>query len=64
MNADTSPHLTDFLDIEADLSDEERLVRQTAREFVNEKVLPVIDAHAQTESFPAQLIPPMGELGF
>jgi glutaryl-CoA dehydrogenase len=64
MNADTSPHLTDFLDCAADLSDEEHLVRQTARTFVNDQVLPIIDAHAQTESFPAQLIPAMGELGF
>jgi glutaryl-CoA dehydrogenase len=39
-------------------------VRQTARTFVNEQVLPIIDHHAQQETFPGHLVPVMGGMGF
>jgi glutaryl-CoA dehydrogenase len=45
-------------------TDEERLVRKTARDFVNREVLPIIERHAQDHTFPAHLAPLMGELGF
>ena len=56
--------LTDYMGFQELLTPEERLVRETARQFVNGEVLPIIDRHAQEESFPAHLIRPMGELGF
>jgi len=56
--------LTDYMGFQALLTDEERLVRATARQFVNEEVLPIIDQHAQNETFPSHLIRKMGELGF
>ncbi|GAB4373359.1 MAG: acyl-CoA dehydrogenase family protein [Deltaproteobacteria bacterium] len=56
--------LTDFMGFQELLTPEEKLVRETARQFVNEQVLPIIDRHAQEEKFPAHLIRPMGELGF
>jgi glutaryl-CoA dehydrogenase len=56
--------MTDYMGLQGLLSDEEKLVRVTARQFVNEQVLPIIDECAQTETFPDQLIKPMGELGF
>jgi len=56
--------MTDYMGLQGLLSDEEKLVRVTARQFVNEQVLPIIDQCAQTETFPDQLIKPMGELGF
>jgi len=56
--------ITDFMGLQGLLSDEEKLVRVTARQFINEHVLPIIDQCAQTETFPDQLIKPMGELGF
>jgi len=46
------------------LNDEEKLVRETARKFVNDRVLPDIEQHALNETFPSELIKPMGELGF
>jgi glutaryl-CoA dehydrogenase len=46
------------------LTDEERLVRATARAFVNDEVLPIIEQHAQNETFPSHLIRKMGALGF
>ena len=57
-------HMTDYMGIEARFTDEERLVRKTARDFVNREVLPVIEAHAQAQTFPRELIPMMGGLGF
>ena len=56
--------LTDYMGFQELLTPEERLVRETARQFVNGEVLPIIDRHAQEETFPAHLIRPMGELGF
>jgi glutaryl-CoA dehydrogenase len=56
--------LTDYMHFQELLSDEEKLVRQTARTFVNEQVLPIIDHHAQDERFPAHLVPLMADLGF
>jgi len=60
----TSPDLTDFMDVQALLSDEERMVRAQARQFVNAEVQPIIEHHAQEQQFPRHLIRPMGELGF
>jgi len=60
----TTTEMTDYMGLQGLFSDEEKLVRQTARHFVNENVLPIIDECAQTETFPKELIRPMGELGF
>jgi glutaryl-CoA dehydrogenase len=57
-------HLTDYMGLAGLLTEEERMVREAAREFVNREVLPIIEGHAQAMTFPAQLIPMMGELGF
>jgi glutaryl-CoA dehydrogenase len=56
-------HMTDYMGIEPSFTDEERMVRRTAREFVNREVLPIIEAHAQAQTFPTHLGPMMGELG-
>jgi glutaryl-CoA dehydrogenase len=60
----TSRELTDFMAFQDLLSDEERAVREQARQFVNAEVLPVIDGHAQAQTFPLHLVRTMGELGF
>nr|MDJ0624627.1 acyl-CoA dehydrogenase family protein [Desulfocapsaceae bacterium] len=62
MNSNTE--MTDYMGMTELLSDEERLVRRTARDFINERVIPVIDDFAQREAFPEELIRAMGELGF
>lgn len=56
--------LTDYMGFQGMLDDEEKLVREAARKFVNEEVLPIIDDHAQHETFPRHLVPLMGQLGF
>ncbi|SIR65225.1 acyl-CoA dehydrogenase family protein [Natronorubrum thiooxidans] len=56
--------MLDYLDLEAELTDEERLIRDTAREFVDEQVRPDIGEHFENGTFPKELIPEMGEMGF
>ena len=55
---------TDFMLFQLHLTDEEKLVKQSAREFVNKEVLPIIEKHAQDQTFPHDLISKMGSLGF
>lgn len=54
----------DFYRLDDSLSDEERLVRNTTREFVDNDFMPVIREHYRQGVFPRQLIPKIGELGF
>jgi alkylation response protein AidB-like acyl-CoA dehydrogenase len=56
--------MLDYVDLEADLDEEERLIRDTARRFVDEQVRPDIADHFLDGTFPIDLIPKMGELGF
>jgi len=55
--------LPDYYDIEELLSDEERMVRDTVRAFVDEEILPVIEAHYRNGTFPTDLVGRFGELG-
>jgi glutaryl-CoA dehydrogenase len=54
----------DFLDFDSLLNDEELLARRTARQFVDEQVLPIIEKHNREGTFPLQLVPQVAELGF
>ena len=54
----------DFMEVDSLFSSEERLVRQTSREFVENEVVPVIEDHNREGKFPLQLVPKMAELGF
>jgi glutaryl-CoA dehydrogenase len=53
----------DLLAIDDLLTEEERLVRDTVRTFVTERVLPVIEGHFRAGTFPTDLIPAMAEMG-
>ena len=53
----------DYYGIDDMLNDEEKSIRETVRDFVNEEVLPVIEEYNQEMQFPTQLIPKMAELG-
>jgi glutaryl-CoA dehydrogenase len=54
----------DFIHFDALLDDEEKLVRGTAREFVEKEVIPIIEKHNREASFPRHLVPQLAELGF
>ena len=64
MIMDMTTKMTDYMGLYDLLTDEEKLVQQTAREFVNREVIPIIDSYAQEEKFPAHLVKTMGSLGF
>src|SRR3954452_21465852 len=54
----------DYLNFDSLLTDQERLVRQTARQFVDESAVPLMRDAFNNASFPTQLIPEMAHLGF
>ncbi len=53
----------DYYRVDELYSDEERLVRDTVRDFVDAEVLPVIETHHRQGTFPVDLIPHLGALG-
>ncbi len=54
----------DFLILDQGFSEDELLVRRTARAFVDDNVIPIIESCFRDERFPRELVPLMGELGF
>src|SRR5258708_15993169 len=54
----------DYMLLDSQLSGQELLVRQTARRFTDERLMPVIKDCYREGRFPVQVIPEMGELGF
>ena len=53
----------DFYDIDALLTEEERMVRDTIRDWVEERLIPLIGDAYVDRRFPTELIPELGELG-
>ncbi|KAA3614626.1 MAG: acyl-CoA dehydrogenase [Calditrichaeota bacterium] len=58
-----SPSVHDFFDFNSLLSDEERQVRESVREFVSSEIQPVIRDYYRKGEFPRHLAKPFGELG-
>src|SRR6202142_3918634 len=54
----------DYLLIDSQFSEQELLVRQSARQFVDERVLPLVRDCFRDARFPTELIPELGRLGF
>ncbi len=54
----------DYLQFDTLLSEQELMVRGTARQFVDDRVLPVIRDAFNSGTFPSQLIAEMAHLGF
>lgn len=53
----------DFYDIDELLSDDERQVRDTVRQFVSKEIVPIIDDCFINDRFPKHLVPMLAELG-
>jgi len=53
----------DYMDIDSLFSEDELMVRQTVRDFVDDEVLPIIEHANREEKFPMQLIPKIAEMG-
>jgi glutaryl-CoA dehydrogenase len=54
----------DFLHLDASFSEDELLVRRSARDFVEDNVIPIIEECFREGRFPRDLVPLMGEMGF
>src|SRR3954466_8708462 len=54
----------DYLLVDSQFSEQELMVRQTARRFVDEQVLPLIRDCYRDARFPSKLIREIGQLGF
>ena len=53
----------DYYGIEDLLSEEERMIRDTVRDWVEAEFLPVVTEHHRAGTFPTALISKLGELG-
>ena len=54
----------DFLHLDSSFSEDELLVRRTARDFVEDNIVPIIEECFREGRFPRELVPRMGEMGF
>jgi glutaryl-CoA dehydrogenase len=54
----------DFIGFDALLSDDERLVRDTSRKFIEDNLIPIIEECNRAGRFPRELVKPMADLGF
>jgi glutaryl-CoA dehydrogenase len=54
----------EFLHLDSSFSEDELLVSRTARDFVEDNIIPIIEDCFREGRFPRELVPIMGELGF
>ena len=54
---------TDFFLIDDLLTEDQRMIRDTVRSFVENEVMPIIEEHNQAMTFPMELIPKIAALG-
>jgi glutaryl-CoA dehydrogenase len=54
----------DFLHLDSNFSEDELLVRRTARDFVEDNIVPIIEECFREGRFPREIVPLMGEMGF
>ena len=54
----------DFLEFDSLLTEQELMVRDTARRFVEESLIPIIEECNRQGRFPSELIAPMGAMGY
>ncbi len=53
----------DYYHLDELLSDEQKLIRQSVREFVNKSIRPIIEKCAQENHFPVEMVKAFGNLG-
>ncbi|KAF0141133.1 MAG: glutaryl-CoA dehydrogenase [Stygiobacter sp.] len=53
----------DYYNLESLLNEDEIMVRDSVREYVDAEVLPIIEKFYHDEKFPKQLVPKLGEMG-
>ena len=53
----------DYMNLESEFTEDERMVRDAVRSWVTERYIPVVMEHFEAGTFPKELIPEMAELG-
>jgi len=53
----------DYYNVDDLLTDDEKMIRQAVRDWVDEEVMPIIEEYYQKAEFPRELVPAMAELG-
>jgi len=53
----------DYYNLESLLSEDEIMVRDSVREYVDAEVLPIIEKYYHDEKFPKHLVSKLGEMG-
>jgi len=54
----------DFMEFDSLLSDDERLVRDSTRQYIEDNLIPIIEQCNRDGRFPKELIQPFGQMGF
>lgn len=62
MRSDLYDH-PDYYEMDDLLTDEHKLIRDTAREWIKKEVSPIIDEHYENATFPMHIIKGLGEIG-
>ncbi|HEX2533990.1 MAG TPA: acyl-CoA dehydrogenase family protein [Chitinophagaceae bacterium] len=53
----------DYFGVDELLTDEQKLIRETVRQYVKKEISPIIEDYAQRAEFPQQIVRQLGELG-
>src|SRR5690606_12748552 len=53
----------DYFGVDELLSDEQKLIRATVRDYVKKEISPIIEEYAQRAEFPQHIVRQLGELG-
>jgi alkylation response protein AidB-like acyl-CoA dehydrogenase len=51
-------------DVQFTLTDEQRMIQETARDFADNEIAPVADRHNRESKFPLEIVKKMGQMGF
>jgi butyryl-CoA dehydrogenase len=51
-------------DVQFTLTDEQRMIQETARDFANNEIAPVADRHNREGKFPLDIVKKLGQMGF
>jgi glutaryl-CoA dehydrogenase len=54
----------DFIELDSQLTDDERLVRDNTRKFIEDNLVPIIEQCNREGRFPRELVKPMADMGF
>ncbi|SVC16439.1 uncharacterized protein METZ01_LOCUS269293, partial [marine metagenome] len=54
----------DYLNLSSHLAEDECMIQQSTREFVDNEIIPIIDGYFEDGAFPDALTPKIADMGF